>query len=290
MSTLNGRLGDGVVANVLQYLALSRATGCLAIVHAERRQGRIYVEEGSVVHVEARPLYDLPALAALLGWRDGRFAFRPGEAPPRKSMKRNADTLLLEASHLVDTAESAQSVPSAAADTVLRVATRPDQGESVMLSLGALHLWRCVDGLRSLRELAVVTGTPLDQTMAAAQELMDHGLVEFASLAVADPRFVREVGREVVDLLGPFGSIVVEDALIDLGVSAETLPVGMVEEFLGEVARSIQSLDRRAEFTRRAGELRRLFALDARPPGAKGAGGAARASGKKDPDTRGPRR
>lgn len=261
MSTLNGRLGEGVVANVLQYLALSQATGCLALVHPERRHGRVYLENGVIVLVEARPLYDVAAMAAMLEWREGRFTFKPGETPKRKSMSRNADTLLLEASHLVDTGEVARG-PSAAADTVLRVADSRGREESVMLTLAALQLWRTIDGIGSLRQLAVTIGKPVAETVAAAQELLDNGLAEFATLAVADPRFVREVARETVDLMGPVGSIVVEDALMDLGVSSDTLPVGTVGEFLEEVGRAIQSSERRAEFSRRVTELRRLFSLD----------------------------
>lgn len=87
-----------------------------------------------------------------------------------------------------------------------------------MLTLAALQLWRTIDGIGSLRQLAVTIGKPVAETVAAAQELLDNGLAEFATLAVADPRFVREVARETVDLMGPVGSIVVEDALMDLGL------------------------------------------------------------------------
>lgn len=268
MTTLNGRLSEGVVANVLQYLALSQATGCLALVHPERRQGRVYLENGVIVLVEARPLYDLAAMAAMLEWREGRFTFRPGEAPKRKTMSRNADTLLLEASHLVDTGEVARG-PSAAADTVLHVAESRDRDESVMLTLAALHLWRTIDGVSSLRQLAATIGKPVEETVAAAQELLDNGLAGFATLAVADPRFVREVARETIDLMGPVGSIVVEDALMDLGVGPDTLPVSAAGEFLEEVARAIHSSERRAEFLRRATELRRLFSLDQQARGGR---------------------
>lgn len=265
MSTLNGRLGEGVVANVLQYLQLSQGTGCLSLVHPARRHAQVYLENGKVVFVEARPLYDLAALTAILEWREGRFSFRPGVVAPRRSMSRNVDTLLLEATHLAD-AGVAEPGPTVAPDTVLRISKRNAQYDSVMLSLGALHLWRCLDDVSSLRELAVKAGTPLAGVITAAEELIDHGLVEFASLRVADPRFAREVAREAVDLLGPVGSIVVEDALIELGISSEALPVGLVEEFVDEVARAFPSGDRRLEFSRRAAQLRAMFALDPQEP------------------------
>ncbi len=255
-----------MVANVLQYLQLSQGSGCLSLVHPARRHGQIYLEDGKVVCVEARPLYDLAALTALLDWHEGRFTFRVGVPAPRRSMSRNVDTLLLEATHLAD-AGTLDGAPMVAPDTVLRVATHRDLDDSVLLTLAALHLWRYLDGTSSLRQLAAGTGKAVEAVVTAAEELIDHGLVEFASLTVADPRFTREVVREAVDLLGPVGTIVVEDALIELGVSAGTLPIGLVDEFVSEVVRGFPSGERRNEFARRALELRGMFALDPQEPG-----------------------
>lgn len=252
-----------MVANVLQYLQLSQGSGCLSLVHPERRHGQVYLDEGKVVFVEARPLYDLAALTALLEWREGRFSFRPGVAAPRRSMSRNVDTLLLEASHLAD-AGSLGPGPSVEPDAVLRVAAQGALDDAVLLSLGALHLWRYLDGTSSLRELAARSGVAISAIVAGAAELLDQGLVEFASLAVADPRFARELAREAVDLLGPVGSIVVEDALIELGVSEAALPVGLVDELVTEVARAFPGGERRFEFSRRVDQLRALFALEER--------------------------
>ena len=83
MTSLSGRLAPGALADLLQYLALSRASGCLLLRHPQRRQAYVYLENGRVVFVDARPLYDVAALSELLGWNDGRFAFRPGVAAPR---------------------------------------------------------------------------------------------------------------------------------------------------------------------------------------------------------------
>lgn len=265
MTTLNGRLGEGVVANLLQYLQLSQGTGCLSLVHPARRHGQIYLEDGKVVFVEARPLQDLAALAALLEWREGRFTFRPGVAAPQRSMSRNVDTLLLEASHLVDEGEP-DGPQRLTQDTVLRVSARQGFEDSVLLSLTALHLWRNLDGSSSLRQLAARAARAPADLVQAAEELLDHGLVEFAAVTVADPRFARELAREAVDLLGPVGSIVVEDALIELGASPEALPVGLVDELVAEVTRAFPSAERRNEFARRALELRGLYALDPREP------------------------
>jgi len=302
MTTLHGRIEEGVLANVLQYLSLGQATGRLVLRHPDRLHGSVYVQDGRIVFVDARPLYDVAALSALLQWTEGRFTFRPGVTSPRVTLDRSTETLLLEASHRADVARApvAEWVEADIdADSVLTVtSTRGHLGhgangashspsalhpsaayapgshpgrngraeETVALSLGALHLWRRLDGNASLRDLAAAMARPVDEVVAAGRELVRGGLAEFASTTVADPRFARELAREAVDLLGPVGEIVVEDALFDLGLSADALPVTAVDEFLAEVERGFPDLRVRREFLARAAELRSLFALDPLDP------------------------
>lgn len=305
MTSLHGRIEEGVLPNLLQYLSLSQASGCLMLRHPKRLHANVYVEQGRVVFVDAKPLYDLAALAALLHWNDGRFAFRPGVKAPRNTLTSSTETLLLKASQkadeisgngddgidadsvlmavthdkkqagsgLADAGGAAQGGYEfgpvtllgdpvyAAGGSVKAVARSPD---TVSLSLAALDLWRRLDGSSSLRQLAASAGHPVQDFVHAAKELLDNALVDYVSLVVADARFARELAREAVDLLGPVGEIVVDDALYELGVGVDTIPVGMVDELVRLLESAFDNAFSRAEFLRRVSELRRLFALE--PP------------------------
>ncbi len=315
MTTLSGRLGEGVLANLIQYLSLSHADGCLIVRHPKRLQGNLYFERGRIVFIEARPLYDLAALSALLLWTEGTFGFRGGVKAPRNTLTASTESLLLQAAHSADESPGALK-RELQADSVLSVAGlgaggngqgfrrgpppvgRPgsqmrlasqagvasdaggaapvsapgrafedltDPGTeqiTVELSLTALHLWRKLDGHRSLRELAESMRRPVTEVIRAGAELLDAALAEYTSVAVADERFVRELMREAVDLLGPVGEIVVEDALYDLGLSADALPVEAVGELLAQLRSTFPAGSAREVFMFRADELRRLFALD----------------------------
>lgn len=338
MTTLHGRIEEGVLANLLQYLALSQASGCLLLRHPQSRQGSIYLERGKIVFVEAKPSYDMAALAALLRWRDGQFSFRPGVRSPRITLDRSTAMLLLEASRLADESrdEPAETGQLIDVDTVLSaLAERPGSGQShgnpgpvapqqldepvgggrggpraqpyavmlpgarepvegaptsgshsppsrersatalpshatdetVALSLSALLLYRRLDGQLSLRHHAAELNREPAEMVRAARELLDAQLAEYVTLVVADPRFVVELAREAVDLLGPVGEIVVEDALYDLGLSADTLPVSSVDELIRELSGVFKNAFTRADFLRRVTELRRLFALEPTEPG-----------------------
>jgi len=333
MTTLHGRIDEGVLANLLQYLTLGQASGCLVLVHSERRQGQVYLDRGRVVCVDALPYHDLTALTALLRWRDGRFSFRPEVRAPRNSLNRSTDSLLLEASSRADETPEDPSPASELDPDAVLVPTRlnapqvgrggsqrPTAGrgggvdprasstggpaqsggrnglangrlngaasangsagpngdgvrelptrhhrpetETVELSLAALHLWRRLDGEKSLRQLADALGWPLPEAAEAGRELLAAELAEFQSVAVADARFARELMREAIDLLGPVGEIVVEDALYDLGLSADAIPVSAVDDLIQELCLAFQDAKTEGEFLRRAKELRYLFALE----------------------------
>jgi hypothetical protein len=298
VTSLSGRLAPGALADLLQYLALSRASGCLLLRHPQRRHAYVYLENGRVAFVDARPLYDVAALSELLGWQDGRFAFRAGIPAPRRTIDMATDALLLEATRRADEPALSSVDPDAVLTAVngepapprrpadnglsrgaeegtpfgpVRVLGDPGPAqprgapESVSLSLAALHLWRRLDGTSSLRELAAAAGRPLAEVVAAGEELLEHGLARYVSVAVADPRFAQELAREAVDLLGPVGEIVVEDALYELGLSADAVPVSRVDELVAAVESAFGDGHARQEFSRRAAELRALFALDAAP-------------------------
>src|SRR5690606_10561092 len=102
VTSLSGHLTEGALPDLLQYLSMARASGCLLLRHSQRRQGYVYFESGRVVFVDARPLYDLAALTQLLSWRDGRFAFRSGVAAPRRTLDVSTENLLLQATQRAD--------------------------------------------------------------------------------------------------------------------------------------------------------------------------------------------
>ncbi len=99
MDALQGRLGDGVLANLIQYLALNHASGCLQIADEDAGHGRVYLMRGRVEHVDVGDAVGIPALTVLLGWHEGRFSFRVGVEARRRTIDLPVDALLLQASY-----------------------------------------------------------------------------------------------------------------------------------------------------------------------------------------------
>lgn len=192
MNALQGELGDGVLANLLQYLALNQVSGCLTVRHPQGARGEIFFEQGRLVHARSEPHQDLAALALLISWVEGSFGFRDGVVAPERSLRAPLETLLLRASFQAD-------------------------------------------------RLRAPTGGAGEATIGG--------------------EFVRDLTRLVIDIMGPMGEIVVEDALYDLGLDPGSLPRSALAELLDELAAQFRRDDWQQEFRRGAERLSRKHKL-----------------------------
>lgn len=263
LSALHGQIEEGVLANLLQYLSLSQATGCLTLSHPDRRQGNVFLERGRVVFVDAKPLYDVAALSNLMRWVEGRFSFRSDIQAPRRTLNAATDTLLLQASHHTDVEDLGGAPAPLDADTVLVPRSLGRHESTVALSLGALHVYTALDGDRSLAEIASQADLPVSIVVAGAAELMRREVADYATVAIVDPAFIDGLVREAVDIIGPVAEVLVEEAFYDLGLSEEALAVSAVDELIMELAAQFRRSDWQLDFLRRAERLRQAYGIGA---------------------------
>lgn len=95
MNALEGNLGPGVLAHLLQYLALERASGALRVRGSGRAPATVYLARGRVVHAEHDGLSGAAALDRMLGWAQGSFGFRVGAVAPVVTIDLPVEALLL---------------------------------------------------------------------------------------------------------------------------------------------------------------------------------------------------
>ena len=98
MNALQGNLGPGVLAHLLQYLALQGAVGRLSVWADGDPPGHVYLARGRVLHVDLDGLPAAPALDRMLGWEQGRFTFQVGVMAPLSSVDLPVQALLLSLS------------------------------------------------------------------------------------------------------------------------------------------------------------------------------------------------
>lgn len=260
MNALQGQLSEGVLANLLQYFQLNQSSGRLTLRHLHGMHGLVYFKDGRVTHIDNPPLMDIPALSMLLTWNEGRFSFRSGVDTPDHTLKLSTESLLLEASYRADMAKSSEG-GLVSPDSVWKTMPLGGDQSTVAVSLRAIHLLSRIDGEQNLLELSGQLGLAIEATLDATRELYRHGLISRVKVPMLGHDFLSALTRATVDIMGPMGEIVVEDALFDLGLSQEAVPKHALPDLLEELSSQFRDNDWRQRFFEEVEALRLHFGL-----------------------------
>jgi Domain of unknown function (DUF4388) len=103
-----GTLSGASIEDIIQIACLTLATRAVHI-DAGGRQGHLYLGGGQLVHAEAADMRGEEALFEILAWREGRFHIEEGCLPPRETITRLWQSLLLEAAHRSDEDQRARN-------------------------------------------------------------------------------------------------------------------------------------------------------------------------------------
>ena len=93
------------LTDVLQMECLGRKSSVLD-VNSPTGSGRIYIEDGSIVHAVIGVIEGENALFKILGLSGGEFLLKPFAKPPRHSISGNWESLVMEAARLSDEASA----------------------------------------------------------------------------------------------------------------------------------------------------------------------------------------
>jgi Domain of unknown function (DUF4388) len=197
--SLEGRLRELGLPEVLQLLGLSRKTGVLRLrAQVQGRAGFVRLVNGAVVDASQWRLADrpdgddAPGLATtststrvvegcvldLLTWRDGDFRFSPEEGSPAPSPVRIAvDMLLVESAQHAERWEGLNDRIPHAHVVPAFVDVEPQQLPLLRLVPQEWEILTRVDGSRDLTELASVLGRDLLDVAEIVHGLIGSGLL-----------------------------------------------------------------------------------------------------------------
>ena len=101
------RLSGNLQVLLPDLVQLKCLTGrsCVLEISAEHDTGQIYFQNGDILHAATRELKGLPALMAIFGWKNSRFAERPWSQAPARTVHQRWEAILLEVSRVADEAE-----------------------------------------------------------------------------------------------------------------------------------------------------------------------------------------
>ncbi len=98
-----GSVSDFQLSDIIQLNCLGRLTSALKITcEDENEEGMIYFQEGNIVHAETHHKEGENAFYRIMSWQGGEFKVLRNQTPPRETISRGWQSLLLESLRRVD--------------------------------------------------------------------------------------------------------------------------------------------------------------------------------------------
>jgi len=132
---------------------------------------------------------------------------------------------------------------------VFRRVVREDTAE-YSFDAQMLTLFMELDGKKSLAVISKKTGLKMSALREAGSKLLKIKLIEPVAEAISavDADFMDTLKRELSLAIGPLASILIEDAVNDLGQNFNRFPTRRAAELVESLSREIQREDKRAAF------------------------------------------
>jgi hypothetical protein len=181
--SFQGSLQELPVPDIIQLVSVSGKTGMFTLTRGGET-GHIFLRDGRIVHAELGQTSGEEAVYALAIWSTGEFQFTPGRETDILSIDRTNTSLLMEAARRLDEWKVlSRKVPAVDSVPVLK----PRRMEAVTLSPPEWNLVICIDGRKSVDELARETHTNAFDTAKVLYGLVTADLVEMRLREAARP-------------------------------------------------------------------------------------------------------
>ncbi len=139
--------------------------------------------------------------------------------------------------------------------TVLQLSSSGVQGD-IRLSADAWRILTQVDGSHTVGEIAANLNADPMQIVQTARELVRLGLLAVTNQSVASVRstvngvFFGSLEKELVNVIGPLGFLLIEEEIAKLGESRDNFPRAQVAELVERVSVQIEDENERVDFQR----------------------------------------
>jgi CheY-like chemotaxis protein len=100
-----GMLRQVGLGDILQLECLGRKSSVLEVA-GSGITGRLYIQDGAIIHAEAGEIVGEPAFNFLLGLKGGEFQLKPFSMPARQTIDSQWESLMMEAAQQIDEASS----------------------------------------------------------------------------------------------------------------------------------------------------------------------------------------
>ena len=151
-----GSLAELHLPDIIQLISVSGKTGVFHLTDGALK-GRIFLNDGKIVHAELDDVSGEEAVYALAIWSQGDFRFEPGIATDQRTINKSNTNLLMEAARRLDEWRVlSKKVPSV--DMVPEFVVQDSREGQINLNTSEWLILSKIDGQRSVKSIAQTAG------------------------------------------------------------------------------------------------------------------------------------
>ena len=151
-----GSLAELHLPDIIQLISVSGKTGVFHLTDGALK-GRIYLNDGKIVHAELEDTSGEEAVYALAIWSQGDFRFEPGIATDQRTITKSNTNLLMEAGRRLDEWRVlSKKVPSV--DMIPEFVVQDAREGQINLNTSEWLILSKIDGQRSVKNIAFAAG------------------------------------------------------------------------------------------------------------------------------------
>lgn len=251
-SALSGDLANIKLINVLKLLVSSDSSGKLLLQKdGGLKEGELYLDSGNVVHAVCDMYLGEPAVYELLLWNSGKFEFDPDEKSPQKTIEKATGQILSEGTNRTDDWEKIRDVIPSVRTRFIQTEKEP---KDVRLKAKDWDILNAIGEGKSISEVSAITGIEemevanIFYRLAQAEILKQTESEPVVETETVGDKFFKVMDTELVQLIGPVASIIIDDVIQEYGTTRATLPKNKVAGLVEMVSKEISDQDKRIAF------------------------------------------
>ena len=178
-----GSLEEVKLPDVIQLMSVSAKSGCFVLTR-DQAEGRIYLEEGNIVHAVCGKTQGEEAIYMLAIWDKGQFRFDQDVAPPNKTVAKPNTKILMEVARKLDEWRVlSKRIPSL--DLIPELDSLGHK--KVSFNTQEWHVLSKINGVNSINHIAEMTNLPAMEVAKLVYGLVASGLVHLRETPKASP-------------------------------------------------------------------------------------------------------
>jgi len=256
--TLTGMIDQMSLIEILKLLHSGRMSGRLMMTNSYAK-GELFVKEGEIVHCLTGSSLGETALAAMLGWIEGRFKFESGIDAPDVSIQTATVQLLKDSAQKIQDWQNIKKVVTSIHD-IFALASG-SAGGNVNLVANEWEILSQVNGSRTVGEIMEVTGKDEYSVAKVLFQLYSTGLLQKLdkplnrTVATVEKGILETIEKNFTNIMGPMASIIIDEALEELDVTMDDFPQNKIAAFIEKISLDIKNEAQRLEFSQKMLDL-----------------------------------